>query len=99
MQVDSSHSVVPPVESDIVKLVKNATLGPLRTVPYYSFGLRSDEELSSLSSLSEDDMSVDDSPYDPKKDTVESNSRITRVDASEAVEVNLRMYYEMFILW
>jgi hypothetical protein len=97
MQVDTSHLVVSPVEPDIVKLVKNATLGPLRTVPY-SFGLGSDEELSSLSSLSEDDMSVDDSLYDPRKDTAESNSKITRVDASEAVEVNLRMYYEMFIL-
>ena len=98
MQVDSSHSVVSPVEPDIVELVKNATLGPLRTV-LYSFGLGSDEELSSLSSLSEDDMSVDDSPYNPRKDTVESNSKVTRVDASEAIEVNLRMYYETFILW
>jgi len=98
MQVDSAHPVVSPVEPDIVEVVKNATLGPLRTLPY-SFGLGSDEELSLLSSLSEDNMSVDDSPYDPRKDTVESNSKITRVDASEAVEVILRMYYEMFILW
>ena len=77
MQVDSTHSVVSPVEPDIVEVVKNATLGLLRTLQY-SFGLGSDEELSSLSSLSEDDMSVDDSPYDPRKDSVESNSKITQ---------------------
>jgi hypothetical protein len=97
MQIDSSRSAVSPVELDIVKLVKNATLGPLGRLPY-SFGLGSDEELSSLSSLSDDDMSVDDSPYDPRKDTVESNSKITCVDASEAAEVNLRMFYEIFVI-
>ena len=90
--------MVLPVEPDIVELVKNATLGPLRTLPY-SFGLGSDEELSSLSSLSEDDMSLDDSPYDPRNDIIESNSKIPCVDASEAVEVNLHMYSETFILW
>ena len=90
--------MVSPVEPDIVELVKNATLGPLRTLPY-SFGLGSDEELSLLSSLSEDDMSLDDSPYDPRNDIIESNSKIPRVDASEAVEVNLHMYSETFILW
>jgi hypothetical protein len=98
MQINSSHAVVSTVEPDIVELVKNATLGLLRTLPY-SFGLGSDEELSLLSSLSEDDMSMDDSPYNPRNDTVESNSKITHVNASEAVEVNLCMYYERFILW
>jgi hypothetical protein len=97
MQIDSYRSAVSPVELDIVKLVKNATLGPLRRLPY-SFGLGSDEELSSLSSLSEDDMSVDDSPYDPRKDTVESNSKVTRVAASEVAEVNLRMFNDILVI-
>lgn len=97
MEIDSTRPAVFPVELDIVKLVKNATLGPLGR-KLYSFGLGSDEELSSLSSLSEDDMSVDDSPYDPRKDKVESNSKVTRVDASEAAEVNLRMFNDIIVI-
>jgi hypothetical protein len=97
MQIDSYQSAVSPVELDIVKLVKNATLGLLRILPY-SFGLGSDEELSSLSSLSEDDMSVDDSPYDLRKDTLESNSKVTRVDASEVTQVNLCMFNNIFLI-
>jgi hypothetical protein len=97
MQIDSYQSAVSSIELDIVKLVKNATLGPLRRLPY-SFGLGSDEELSFLSSLSEDDMSVDDSSYDLRKDTLESNSKVTRIDASEVAQVNLRMFNNIFVI-
>jgi hypothetical protein len=94
MAIDSTRPAVFPMELDIAKLVKNTTLSPLGRKPY-SFGLGSDEELSSLSSLSEDDMSVDDSPYDPRKDMVESNSKVTPIDASEVAEVNLCMFNDI----
>ena len=45
---------------------------------------------SESSSESSDDMSEDDSPYDPTDNVLESNAKVSRVDAKEVQDVTLR---------